>query len=874
MKRTAILLLILSILINGFSQTPGTRWTQYLKTYIDGEAVYDMKATPDGGYIGVGADSIFNFTPSMVAGKNAIEVPFIVKLDSAGNIQWRHSNSNTFGSLYSSVALSPDGGYVAVGGWRDPLVFSDSGQYLITKYNSTGAIAWEKKYGGSSADRARSITRINTGGYLVAGSSRSVDGDVTDNHGPAGTADAWLMKIDEDGIIIWKKCYGGTSPDAAYTVVESPDGGFVVGGISSSNNGDLTGNNGAIDAWLFKINSTGALIWQKNYGGVSDDVLQQLALNVDGSIAVAGHTVSPTLPSNGHKGGMDMWVARIANGGNIIWSKGFGGTQDDYGMGITATQDGSYLVSGYTSSTDMDISGQNGLLDAWLVKINGTGSLVWQKCIGTNKDEFATSVVYHNESEYTIAGLAVPSAPPNDILDAYVVRLGNASLIRGSFTSPFLINHGMVLAAKPGVQYSTIPNNDSFKLDVDTGTYTVTYTLPNPYYTVTPPSHNVPMPVYFDTVDIAFTVQAIPGQRDLSVSAVPLNPARPGFPVSYKIFYKNVGTDTVASGQVLFKRDSRMNFVSAVPPNSSVNGDTLKWNYSNLKPFDTASITVNMQVQAPPAVNIGDTLSSIALILPLAGDLTPSDDTAVVKQIVVGAYDPNDKTENVSGKISAQQVISGAYINYMIRFQNTGNDTAFNVVVRDTLDTKLEWNTIQMIGASHPYQLQINSQNRLAWHFNNIQLVDSVHNEPSSHGFIAYRIKPKNNLVVGDVIKNSASIYFDYNLPVRTNIQETIVINDVITGIGGGPQPDLFSLSLFPNPTGEIIWLKLKDRANGFAVLRVIDINGREVQRKDLGNINTSNYTTSLDLARYPPGMYTILLSVGKKLYSQKLVLQ
>ena len=105
-------------------------------------------------------------------------------------------------------------------------------------------------------------------------------------------------------------------------------------------------------------------------------------------------------------------------------------------------------------------------------------------------------------------------------------------------------------------------------------------------------------------------------------------------------------------------------------------------------------------------------------------------------------------------------------------------------------------------GASHPYQLTIKSQNQLTWSFNNIQLVDSNRNETASHGFIAYRVKPKNNLVIGDVIKNTASIYFDYNLPVRTNTQQTIVFRDnIITGISN-PQVDMSSMKLFPNPTG------------------------------------------------------------------------
>ena len=243
-----------------------------------------------------------------------------------------------------------------------------------------------------------------------------------------------------------------------------------------------------------------------------------------------------------------------------------------------------------------------------------------------------------------------------------------------------------------------------------------------------------------------------------------------------------------------------------------------------------------MRVAAPPTANIGDTLSSVAVITPVAGDLTPANNTSIIRQVVIGSFDPNDKTENFSGRISQQQVSSAFYINYLIRFQNTGNDTAFNIVVRDTLDTKLDWNSLQMVAASHPYQLQINSQNILAWSFNNIKLVDSVRNEPGSHGFIAYRIKPKANLNMGDTIKNTASIYFDFNLPVSTNRQTTVVVNNVVTGINDVNNIS-YAMLLFPNPSTDQIWIEVKERVIGNATLTIQDITGRQIYRERSGEL-------------------------------------
>jgi len=147
----------------------------------------------------------------------------------------------------------------------------------------------------------------------------------------------------------------------------------------------------------------------------------------------------------------------------------------------------------------------------------------------------------------------------------------------------------------------------------------------------------------------------------------------------------------------------------------------------------------------------------------------------------VGSYDPNDKTEVHGGNLKPSQISNGEYMQYTIRFQNTGTDTAFNVIVRDTLDNKLDWSTFEMIAASHPYTVSITNQNKIEWAFSNINLPDSNINEPLSHGYLSYRVKPKSTAVVGDVINNLASIYFDYNLPVATNNALTLVQDNFIS---------------------------------------------------------------------------------------------
>jgi uncharacterized repeat protein (TIGR01451 family) len=875
----------LLLMISGFSQKPSIKWEKRMATHLDGEVFYDLKPTGDNGYIAVGTDSASGYDRLKILDKFWGYKAWIVKLDSSGNLQWQTMNRRSGAHHYQSVQQTSDGGYLAAGLATLSTPVYDTSNFYLVKYSSSGNQVWEKLYGGTKLESANSLIKTGSWGYMMAGYTSSNDGDVTGNHSP-GLFDVWLVRTDAEGNVLWKKCYGGSGNDIANNVIQTPDKGYLVAGSSTSSNGDLTANNGKKDAWLFKTDSLGNLLWQKNYGGNEDDGFRNCILNNDGTYTLTGYVWSDGVTTNGIKGQSDLWVAKIAEGGTVLWSKGFGSSGRDEGFSIVGTQDNNYVISGYAGANNNDVSSFGGGIDAWLVKISGSGDLLWQQSAGSNHEEIAMALVYHNEGEFTIGGTATV-AIQNDEVDAYIARLGNTNKIKGTLyfdkningvkdVGENLFDDATVKSVKSSNEYASQPVGGNFAITVDTGTYITSVVLSNPYYTAVPPSTSSSFATYFNTDSVSFAIQPVPGKRDLIIGAVPVTPARPGFNLTYYINYKNTGTDTIANGQVFLRKDTRLTLVSSNPAVTSTNGDTIKWNYSNLKPQDSASITIILKVSQPPATNINDTLLSMATINPVAGDLTPANDTAIIRQRVQGSYDPNDKSENLGGRISSAQVAGGTFINYIIRFQNTGTDTAFNVTVRDTLDQNLQWNSFQMIAASHPYTLQVNNQNRIAWYFNNLLLPDSNRNEQLSHGFIAYRIKPKPAMVEGDMVKNAAFIYFDYNLPIKTNTQVTTVSNsipDVVTGINS-PSIDVSSMILYPNPTGDRIWLKVKDRIAGKGILSLIDVNGRLLLKKQLGIISLSEFTTSIELSRLSPGIYTILLETGEKKYSQKLILR
>lgn len=341
-------------------------------------------------------------------------------------------------------------------------------------------------------------------------------------------------------------------------------------------------------------------------------------------------------------------------------------------------------------------------------------------------------------------------------------------------------SNAMVAARKTGVDTINITaSTGRFSVDVDTGNYVI-YPVQSashvPYYITFPNTRTINHPTYFNTDSVSFAMQPIPGMRDLFVYIVPLVSARPGFTTDYMIVYGNKGTDTVPSGSVQFVPDNRVGVTSADPGPSSVSGDTMRWNYVNLLPHDTAFIFVHATIQPPPNVNIGDTLHSFASILPAGFDQDPKDNSFILHEDVIGSFDPNDKNENHAGQMSLDQLNAGEYLQYVIRFQNTGTDTAFNVYVRDTLANNLDWSTMEMLSASHSYGLVMND-GICVWTFNRIDLLAASQNEPASHGYIVFRIRPGSTFTIGNNINNTAAIYFDYNLPVITNTETTILVS-------------------------------------------------------------------------------------------------
>jgi uncharacterized repeat protein (TIGR01451 family) len=299
----------------------------------------------------------------------------------------------------------------------------------------------------------------------------------------------------------------------------------------------------------------------------------------------------------------------------------------------------------------------------------------------------------------------------------------------------------------------------------DLGTCTVTVTPPA-FYDITPASATYTFSRFDTLVNNNFALQANTTIDSLTMSAIAVNwAARPGFSFPYFIRYENTGTTPLSPNIVFDYDETRLIYDSSSNALVNNNGSSLSLSTGNVLPGQQGNFTAYFRVN--PSAIIGDTLSAHASITANAVALTSD-----LSVRIGGSFDPNDK--QATPQLSPSQVANGNYIDYTIRFQNTGTDTAFNVVISDTLSSDLQWGTLQMTASSHNCKVTI-KDNIVFFEFLNILLPDSNINEPLSHGFVSFKIKPQTTVAVNTTIPNSAAIYFDYNAPVITNTAGTLI---------------------------------------------------------------------------------------------------
>ncbi len=311
--------------------------------------------------------------------------------------------------------------------------------------------------------------------------------------------------------------------------------------------------------------------------------------------------------------------------------------------------------------------------------------------------------------------------------------------------------------------------NGYFEIGGDTGANTISIVSPNPYSSI-PPSASYSFSSYDTSVTGLYALQPGVITDSLVMSIVPQNIARPGFHMNYILNWENTGTTQFSTQMKIVYEDANLIYQNASVPGVTAAGGILTVPSFSTSPGDHGSITFEFVMRT--TATLGDTMLTAASANFNGKVLRDS-----VYQLIRGSFDPNDK--GATPILTSAQVSDGTFIDYLIRFQNTGTDTAFNVVVTDTLSNLLDASSFEMISTSHPSK-NLRDGNKLLFEFINILLPDSNVNEPLSHGYIRFRIKTVSTLPLGSVVPNKANIYFDYNAPVITNVATTTVQDPIV----------------------------------------------------------------------------------------------
>ena len=282
--------------------------------------------------------------------------------------------------------------------------------FFVTSSRSQTAIKWQNTIGGNGSDPLFTAIPTIDGGFIMGGySSSNASCDKSQNNfGIAG--DYWLVKLDHVGNVQWEKTLGGSDDDWLYCIEQAADSGYLVGGKSMSNiSGNKTENSkGYFDYWLIKLSPTGDIEWQKVIGGNGEDDLFSIHKTKDGGYILGGgssSTISGDKTDNGY-GYLDYWIVKVDSSANIQWQKTFGGDEYDQYCTAEPTADGGYIVGGITKS---GISGNKteeafGQFDFWILKLDSVGNIEWQNSIGGNQEDEYTEIHQTNNGGYILGG--------------------------------------------------------------------------------------------------------------------------------------------------------------------------------------------------------------------------------------------------------------------------------------------------------------------------------------------------------------------------------------------------------------------------------------------------------------------------------------
>ncbi|MBF9223891.1 DUF7619 domain-containing protein [Hymenobacter ruricola] len=651
------------------------------------------------------------------------------------------------------------------------------------------------------------------------------------------------------------------------------------------------------DDFIASVSPTGALTWIRpgRLGGTA-------TTPVPGANAAAGDAAGNYYVTGSSSAGFSL--AKYNAAGTLVWATNQvpkPGTAPNYNVGMLLAVDangeatvqvdtdrepviGDFILTEYHSLVHFDAAG----VPRWVAASRSAGDPFPQT---TTSDQDAVSVQLDakgNVYYVTAPGSYSPNAispsgsglTPPTFLYGQLTRVGsginvarigtrhntirgrlyldaNGNGVRDAGEGAFPQNMVLQAIQPTTARLGTFDTSGEFNIYVGPGAYTLPAPVPPLHYALTEPTSGPYTGnfVGYGRVDTArhFGYRPIPNQLDLRATLTFYGAARPGFQARQLLTLENVGTATIPAGTATVTLDANTTYVGSYP-NTTISGRVVRWNYPAIPPFGRRTLEVTVTIASSTPLS---TTLTVAAAAPVTGDLVPADNNSSTTQGVTGSFDPNDLSVSYE-QLTPTQVADRQPLDYTVRFQNMGTDTAFTVVVADTLDfRKLDLTTLQLVAESHPCTWSVSGEGNLVLRFLNIHLPYKAQNELGSQGFARFRVVPKTTLALGEVVHNKADIFFDYNAPVRTNTATTAVL--MPTALRADARATAFTA--FPNPARETVTLAADLPTAGKVRLSVLDALGRSVSELSLvAPAGALRHTLAVGTLK--PGLYVLRLQL------------
>jgi len=359
-----VILVLISFCCIGYAAGEIFTWD---KTFggIEADMANSIIQTEDGGY------ALAGYTWSKGAGRQDF---WVIKLYEDGSIEWDRTFGGSAADVIYSIIQTEDRGYAVAG--KTKSIASGEKAWGI-KLNRRGNKIWDNTFAKRTDDEIFSIIQTKDGGYAVCGYTGAKDW---------GEVDSWIIKLDKTLNIEWDKIFGGIGWDETNSMLQEEDGSFIVFGFVQSK------DKGREDGWIAKLDENGEMVWDKSFGGSQNDEVFSGIKTADGGYAVCGYTESKGA------GGYDAWIAKLDEDGEVVWDKAFGGIEADVANSIIQTIEGGYALAGYTWSKGA------GREDAWMIKLDENGEVVWDKTFGGSDEDVARCIIQTGDGGYVLAG--------------------------------------------------------------------------------------------------------------------------------------------------------------------------------------------------------------------------------------------------------------------------------------------------------------------------------------------------------------------------------------------------------------------------------------------------------------------------------------